>query len=624
MNKTTVIGIILIAGLFIWSMSMSASKSEKEQAAHSAKAKTEAVENSPKTSNKSLQVPELSALDTTKLVPATLAPTADGKVAVKDSTKDSSAVAPVSQKIEPRKIRVENDNFIAVFDNRGAKISSIIVKALPDSNGKFPEIIADTLEGALSLKIDKADLSEQLFAIKDGTPDSIQVNSDTSVVFTFTDPNGNKVVRTYRISKDGVSIKHTTTFEGFKPNDYELSWNGGMRETEEFPKGKSFGGGSYFFSEVIFNNMYSVERETVHEKTKFNSEEGKILWAGLRRKYVAAVVKFPEPTEATLSAEPLNEVKKNSKDPGTYKIVLSDYMHDNDTLAFDFMILPLNWSEVEHLGSGFEKIIVSGWTWCGADVWFVAICGFLLWLLKVFYSVIPNYGVAIILLTILVKLITSPLTFKQLRSTREMSKIKPELDAINVKYRAEPQKKQAAIMELYAKHHINPMASCTGGCLPMLIQMPIFFGLFMVFGRAIELRGMPFVGWISDLSRSDVIWSGINIPFIMPDGLAILPIIMVFTTYFQTKQSMGAMTDPTQQKMMTWMMPAMMFLFSAVMPSGLVLYWIVSNLWGIGQYALINRAYNKKEIEEKPSMLNKFKGKVQDAVIVKTKAKKKK
>ncbi|MCK9183704.1 MAG: YidC/Oxa1 family insertase periplasmic-domain containing protein, partial [Fibrobacteraceae bacterium] len=610
------------AGLFIWSMSMSASKSEKEQAAHSAKAKTEAVENSPKTSNSSLQVPELSALDTTKLVPATLAPTADGKVAVKDSTKDSSAVAPVAQKIGPRKIRVENDHFIAVFDNRGAKISSIIVKALPDSNGKFPEIIADTLEGALSLKIDKADLSEQLFAVKDGTPDSIQVNSDTSVVFTFTDPNGNKVVRNYRISKDGVSIKHTTTFEGFRPNDYELSWNGGMRETEEFPKGRSFGGGSYFFSEVIFNNMYSVERETVHEKTKFNSEEGKILWAGLRRKYVAAVVKFPEPTEATLSAEPLNEVKKNSKDPGTYKIVLSDYMHDNDTLAFDFMILPLNWSEVEHMGNGFEKIIVSGWTWCGADVWFVAICGFLLWLLKVFYSVIPNYGVAIILLTILVKLITSPLTFKQLRSTREMSKIKPELDAINVKYRAEPQKKQAAIMELYAKHHINPMASCTGGCLPMLIQMPIFFGLFMVFGRAIELRGMPFVGWISDLSRSDVIWSGINIPFIMPDGLAILPIIMVFTTYFQTKQSMGAMTDPTQQKMMTWMMPAMMFLFSAVMPSGLVLYWIVSNLWGIGQYALINRAYNKKEIEEKPSMLNKFKGKVQDAVIVKTKKKK--
>ena len=137
-----------------------------------------------------------------------------------------------------------------------------------------------------------------------------------------------------------------------------------------------------------------------------------------------------------------------------------------------------------------------------------------------------------------------------------------------------------------------------------------------VFGRAIELRGQPFMGWITDLSRSDVIWNGITIPFVMPDGIAILPIIMVFTTYFQTKQSMASMTDPAQQKMMVWMMPIMMFLFSAVMPSGLVLYWIVSNLWGIGQYALVNRS---RRLEEEQGS-TKLKGKkVQDAVIVKKK-----
>ena len=101
----------------------------------------------------------------------------------------------------------------------------------------------------------------------------------------------------------------------------------------------------------------------------------------------------------------------------------------------------------------------------------------------------------------------------------------------------------------------------------------------------------------------------------MPDGIAILPIVMVFTTYFQTKQSMASMTDPAQQKMMVWMMPIMMFLFSAVMPSGLVLYWIVSNLWGIGQYALVNRS---RRMEKQGS--TKLKGKkVQDAVIVKKK-----
>lgn len=584
------------------------------------RAQRQAIENSKTeqtapTRKSSLSVPELSPLDSAKLLPATLAPAArkaEDAVLAKDSAVgDSAAVrAPVARK----KIKVENEHFTAVFDNLGAKISSIVVKALPDSAGNHPEIIGDSAQGALGLKIDNVDLSGQLFSLPENSPDSIFVESDTSLVFTFADPNGNKVVRRYGFTKSGVSIKQTVSFEGFKPNGYEILWQGGMKETETFPKGRSFGGGSYYFSEVIFNDMYSVERETVRGKETFNAKDGKILWAGMRRKYVAAVIKFPEASEATLRAEHFTETGADGKDPGTYRISLSDYLQENDTLAFDFMVLPLNWQEIKSFNLGFEKIIVSGWTWCGADVWFVALCGFLLWLLKAFYSIIPNYGVGIILLTILVRMITTPLTLKQLRSTRGMSRLKPEIDAINVKYRSEPQKKQAAIMELYAKHHINPMASCTGGCLPMLIQMPIFFALFMVFGRAMELRGQPFVGWISDLSRSDVIWNGITIPFIMPDGLAILPIVMVFTTYFQTRQSMSQMTDPAQRKMMVWMMPAMMFLFSAVMPSGLVLYWIVSNLWGIGQYALVNRA---NKAEDAPS---KLKGKnVRDAVIVKKK-----
>ena len=615
MKPSTLIGLILLVGLFVWSMTMSTSRAEEQAAAQRAKAE---VAQTAKARSGSLQVPELTSFDSTKLVPATLAPAASkpAEAAVTDSAKDSTEVAEAPKPIERKKVTVETDHFTATFDNLGAKISSIIVKALPDSTGAYPEIIADTAKGALGLKIDGVDLSNQLFALPENTPEKILVDSDQSLTFTFSDPNGNKVIRIYSFTQKGVSIQQSVKFEGFRPNDYEIIWDGGMKETEEFPKGKSFGGGAYFFSEVIFNDMVNVERETVREKEKFNEKDGKILWAGMRRKYVAAVIKYPEASEATLTAEHFDTNKENSKDPGTYRIKLSDYMNDNETIDFDFMILPLSWSEIKSFDLGFEKIIVSGWTWCGADVWFVAICGFLLWLLKFFYSIIPNYGVGIILLTIVVRSITTPLTLKQLRSTRSMSKLKPQIDEINVKYRSDPQKKQAAIMELYAKNGVNPMASCTGGCLPMLIQMPVFFGLFMVFGRAIELRGQPFMGWITDLSRSDVIWNGITIPFVMPDGIAILPIIKVFTTYFQTKQSMASMTDPAQQKMMVWMMPIMMFLFSAVMPSGLVLYWIVSNLWGIGQYALVNRS---RRLEEEQGS-TKLKGKkVQDAVIVKKK-----
>ena len=243
----------------------------------------------------------------------------------------------------------------------------------------------------------------------------------------------------------------------------------------------------------------------------------------------------------------------------------------------------------------------------------------LLKLLNFFYSIIPNYGVAIILVTIIVRGITTPFMVKQIKSTRGMAALKPQLDEINVKYRTDPQKKQAAMMELYSKNNINPLASCTGGCLPMLIQMPIFMGLFFVLGRAIELRGAPAFLWITDLSRSDIVWDGISIPIIMPSGLAILPWLMVISTYFQTKVTMSSNAGmaPEQQKMMVWMMPAMMLLFSAVMPSGLVLYWIIGNIWSIVQYKYIYSKFPPIN-GNTPKTSTKLKGKnVKDAEIVK-------
>ena len=601
MNKNNIIGMILIFIIMIWWMfSMPSPKPATENVPA---AQTEKVESVGK-----IEIPEKA--ETEKEIYLGKAPSLE-PVPVTDSSLDS-AVAPFV--VVPHELQVETDRFIVTLSNQGAKIKSIVVKSLADSTGKFPELIQDSAAGALSLTFDGVNLDKALFTFKDSLSNKIVVEDSLTVAFTFADPSGKKIHRLYSFTKEGSAIGQKNIVDGFKASSYKLALNGGMRETEAFPEGKTFGA-NYFFSEVIFNNTYGVEREMITEKETFNEESGKILWAGLRRKYIAMTVQFASPTEAVVVAEPLKE-KVSAADPGTFKLSISDDMR-SDTLAYDFMVLPLEWAAVKEYDVGYEKIIVSGWQWCGADTWFVAICGFLLWLLKSFYSIIPNYGIAIILLTILVRLLTTPLTLKQLRSSKEMAKLKPELDEINVKFRADPQRRQAAIMELYAKHKINPLASCTGGCFPLLLQMPIFFGLFIILGRAIELRGQPFVAWISDLSQSDVIFSGISIPFIMPQGIAILPLIMVVTTYFQTKQSMSAMTDPAQQKMMTWMMPAMMFLFSAVMPSGLVLYWIISNIWGIVQYRLVNpqqvAAAKAKKAQKK---------KVIDAEIISNKKKK--
>ena len=627
MNKNSLIGSILIAAIVIWWMTMS-SNNAKQQAEAQAKEKEAAAMEAARADSADQLVlgdktPELKAapvlgdsesgVRNSELDSGKVAVADSAKVAAADSVAADSAQATEAPKVvEPRTVTVETDKFIMTLSNKGARVQSVIVKALPDSAGNFPEIIQDTALGALDLKLGKADLTEALFDLGD-TPEKIKVENDVTVQFTFTDASGKQVIRSYGFTKSGVAVRQVNRFVGFKPAEYELSWKGGMKETEVMPKGKSFGGASYFFSEVIFKNSEITERETFSDAMTFDNAN--YYWVGMRRKYVALSVQFDKPVPVKVNAKHIDVATEGNPDPGTYSLTIADGIR-GDSLAYNFMVLPLQWDEVEALDQGYEKIIVTGSKWFpGSSVWFVWICKWLLKLLKFFYSIIPNYGVAIILVTFIVRAFTTPFTVKQLKSTRAMSKLKPQLDEINVKYRSDPQKKQAAIMELYAKNGVNPLASCTGGCLPMLIQMPIFMGLFFVLGRAIELRGMPAFLWITDLSKSDVVWSGFSIPFVMPAGLAILPWIMVVTTYFQTKVTMSgsAGMDPAQQKMMTWMMPAMMFFFSAVMPSGLVLYWIVSNFWSIAQYKFINRGVMAQGSES-----SKLKGKdVQDAKIVK-------
>ncbi|MCL1957432.1 MAG: YidC/Oxa1 family insertase periplasmic-domain containing protein [Fibromonadales bacterium] len=603
MSKNTAIGIILLVLLFVWSIYNSNKQQELAQAQLQKKAMELAAEKAKQDSlaaikgeKTDLGVPELTA-SPSATPPVNPVATEESPFAAQDEAEATVEIAEVPSQ---REILVETERFFITLNASGAKITGIVPKTLADNHGNFPELLQNKEAGALSISFDNADFGSVVFSTQ--SPDAIIVKDSAKVAFEWRDEKGRAVVREYKFTKDGHSIGHLTKIKGFAPKLYTINWKGGMKETEEISTASSFGM-NYLFSEVIFNNTYNVARETPAKQTWFNRDQGKALWFGLRRKYIAAVINFNGESEAALGAEPIKE-KKNEKDPGTYSLTISDNM-TTDSIAINFSILPLHWREIGAMGEGYEKIIVSGWEWCGADKWFVWLCGLLLQILNAFYSIIPNYGIAIILLTILVKVVTTPLALKQLRSTRSMMALKPELDAIRAKNRGDMRAQQQEIMALYARHGVSPFSGLSG-CLPMLLQMPIFIGLFVVLGRAIELREAPFFGWISDLSKSDVIWSGISIPYIMPEGIAILPFFMVVSTWFQTKQTI---TDPNQ-KMMVWMMPAMMFVFSAVMPSGLVLYWTISNLWGIAQYIVINR---------KPATLGNAKGKVVDAKIVKGK-----
>lgn len=596
MNKNTIIGASLIGLLFIWSMH----NANQQQEAVEVKAKQAALIEKAKQDSLSAIKGVKPAGGTPELIAPAAQPTQVNNAlsaaldAAKQDGISAAAIASAVDTAQPeaptplRMITVETDRFTMTLSSQGAMMRSLVPKILADKSGKYPEVLQNTEAGALGIQFDKADFDAALFALPAGTPDHIVVQNAVTLPFTWTDAQGRSVVREYRFTKDGVSVGHVTRVKGFSPQLYYLTWKGGMRETEPFPEGTSFGATSYFFSEVVLNNTFNVERHTITEQTWFNKDQGKARWVGLRRKYIAGVINFRGETEAAIGADLIKS--SNEKDPGTYALTVSDRM-SSDSVAFDFVVLPLEWAGLQAMNQDYEKIIVSGWEWIGADKWFVWLCGLILKMLNVFYQLVPNYGFAIIILTLTVKLATTPLAVKQMRSTRDMMKLKPELDAIRVKYRADMKAQQQEIVALYARHGLSPFSGMAG-CLPMLLQMPIFIGLFVVLGRAVELRGAPFALWITDLSKSDVIWSGISVPYVMPAGLTILPFLMVITTWFQTKQTV---TDPNQ-KAMIYMMPAMMFFFSAVMPSGLVLYWIVSNLWGIVQFLIINRGGNAPKL----------------------------
>ena len=211
----------------------------------------------------------------------------------------------------------------------------------------------------------------------------------------------------------------------------------------------------------------------------------------------------------------------------------------------------------------------------GFFTWF---CELLLPLLNFFNMLIPNYGIAIILLTLVVRIVFWPLTHKSTVSMRKMSVVQPLIKEIQAKYKDNPQKIQQETLQLYRQYKVNPFSSC----LPMLIQIPIFIALFTVLRSAVELRFAGFL-WIADLSQPENLLAGI-----LPVPLNILPILTALTMGLQTHLSPGA-GDPAQKKMMTWMMPAMLLFMFYSMPSALCLYWTVSQVLSIVQMIWIRK-----------------------------------
>jgi YidC/Oxa1 family membrane protein insertase len=236
---------------------------------------------------------------------------------------------------------------------------------------------------------------------------------------------------------------------------------------------------------------------------------------------------------------------------------------------------PKEMERLEAMGGGIERAIDLGWSW------FAPMTRGFVWLLHALYSLIPNYGVAIILLTLLVRVVTAPLTVKQMRSMERLRRVQPRMKEIQEKYKDDRQKQSEELMRLYRVEKVNPL----GGCLPMLLQLPVFIGLFYALRSSIQLRHAPFFGWITDLSAPEVLFTipGIGIP------IRVLPLIMGGTMFLQQKITPMQTPDPAQARMMLIVMPVMMTVLFYQFASGLVLYWMMSNVLAILHQLWIGR-----------------------------------
>ena len=235
-----------------------------------------------------------------------------------------------------------------------------------------------------------------------------------------------------------------------------------------------------------------------------------------------------------------------------------------------------------------EAVASSFWGW---------LSNALKWLLEFYYRLIPNWGVAIILLTLTIKIIFFPLTRKSFESTSKMQALGPKLNAIKEKYKDNPQKMNQETAALYKKEGVNPL----GGCLPMLLQLPIFLALYRLFNGYFELRGAPFIRpWIPDLSGPEQF---LKLPFSIPflgDTLNLLPFLMLGMTFLQQKvsQTPTAQTS-SQSKMLLYGMPLFFFFIMYNMPSGLLLYWTMQSLVSFVQQFYINHLRDRSGTGDK-------------------------
>ena len=387
--------------------------------------------------------------------------------------------------------------------------------------------------------------------------DFVRASTRQQTVVFQTSFNGNRIQKKYIFYPDSYNIDVEVAFN--KPNDYisrnqyYLSWFGGLSPTEKNVKDDltHFGGYAYLGDELLTSSGKN-ENEVVA------TQKGQTHWSAVTTKYfISAIIPETPGVGASVGAKqvdgrPIYNVKINQSASSSNR--------------FTLYVGPLDYKTIRSFDNGLEKTMSLGWAI------FRPLGRLVTWSLAKLYTLIPNYGLVVILFAFIVKILLNPLTKQSFVSNKKMQALQPEIQKLKEKYKNDPQRASRAQMELFKERGVNPM----GGCLPLLLQMPILISFFTVFRSTIEFRGAPFIAWISDLSAPDTLLSISGFP------INVLPVFMGLTMFLQQKMMATPGAGGQQKFMLYFMNVFFLFLFYSF-PSGLNLYYSVFNVLSIVQ-----------------------------------------